>query len=130
MTYSDDEIIKEDYAQAIWVAGTCDSEDRDLCDSAHNGAGWAFLRNTFDIPDDGSILEAKLYATASSTKQSRQFVYRTWLNGQFVGLGPVFPIAGESRVNVFDVATLLHAGKNAIGVVGPCRTVAFGAVCA
>ena len=117
MTYSDDEIIKEDYAQAIWVGGVCDSEDGDSYGSAHNGAGWAFLRNTFDIPDDGSILEAKLYATASSTKQSRQFVYRTWLNGQFVGLGPVFPIAGESRVNVFDVATLLHAGKNAIGVV-------------
>ena len=35
---------------------------------------------------------------ASSPEPGRQFVYKLWLNGAFVGLGPTRPIAGETTV--------------------------------
>ena len=84
--------------------------------SPNNGEGWAFLRHEFTFPDV-PVRSATLHASASSTKPARQFVYRMWMNGRFVGLGPVFPIGGESRVNAFDVTALLKPGANAVGVV-------------
>lgn len=87
-----------------------------IIQSPDNGRGWAFLRHEFTLPST-PVRKATLYATASSTKPSRQFVYRMWVNGYFVGLGPVFPVENESRVNTFDVTGLLQAGPNAMGVL-------------
>nr|WP_277347679.1 family 78 glycoside hydrolase catalytic domain [Bifidobacterium sp. DSM 109958] len=56
--------------------------------------------------------------TAASVKPGRQFVYRAWLNGAFVGLGPTFPTGDEARTDGFDVTGLIRPGaRNAIGVV-------------
>lgn len=83
----------------------------------HNGLGWAFLRGTFVLPDK-PVLWATLHMTAASVKPGRQFVYRAWLNGTFVGLGPTFPIGSEARTDGFDVTDLVTpGGRNAIGVV-------------
>ncbi|MBW3093396.1 family 78 glycoside hydrolase catalytic domain [Bifidobacterium sp. 82T10] len=82
-----------------------------------NSAGWAVLRGTFNLPDK-PIRWATLTATASSTRPARQFVYRMWLNGAFVGCGPTFPIGDEARLDGYDVTDLLRAGDtNAIGVI-------------
>ncbi|KFI50316.1 family 78 glycoside hydrolase catalytic domain [Bifidobacterium biavatii] len=82
-----------------------------------NSAGWAVLRGTFRLPDK-PVRWATLTATASSTRPARQFVYRMWLNGSFVGCGPTFPIGDEARLDGYDVTDLLRAGEeNAIGVI-------------
>jgi alpha-L-rhamnosidase len=79
---------------------------------------WAFLRHEFTLPDR-PIASATLYATASSTAPGRQYVYKAWLNGRFVGLGPTQPIRGEARYDGFDVTAALRPGvANALGVLG------------
>ncbi|MBT1172774.1 hypothetical protein JS528_05280 [Bifidobacterium sp. MA2] len=86
-------------------------------DSLGNAAGWAFLRGFVRLPDK-PIRWATLNATAASTRPARQFVYRMWVNGAFVGVGPTFPIGDETRYDGYDVTGLLRAGEgNAIGVI-------------
>lgn len=78
---------------------------------------WAFLRGEFTT-EAKEIAWASLYATGSSTDASNQYVYRTWVNGEFVGLGPTQPMAGENRYDGFDVTSLLRSGgSNAIGAL-------------
>ena len=79
---------------------------------------WAFLRHEFAVQDK-PVAAATLFATASSTAPGRQFVYKAWLNGRFVGLGPTQPIRGEARYDGFDVTESLRQGAdNAIGILG------------
>lgn len=100
-----------------WHAGPIWGATNPSVDDLGNAAGWAFLRGTVTLPNK-PIRWATLNATASSTRPARQFVYRMWLNGQFVGVGPTFPIHDEARYDGFDVTQLLRAGElNAIGVV-------------
>ncbi|NEG97101.1 Bacterial alpha-L-rhamnosidase [Bifidobacterium sp. SMB2] len=83
----------------------------------HNSRGWAFLRGAIDLPDK-PVVWATLNVTASSTRAARQFVYRIWVNGTFVGYGPTFPIGDEARYDGYDVTGLLNAGdSNAIGAL-------------
>nr|WP_214106148.1 family 78 glycoside hydrolase catalytic domain [Acrocarpospora catenulata] len=78
---------------------------------------WAFLRGEVDLQAK-QIAWATLYATGSSTAPARQFVYKLWLNGSFVGLGPTQPISGETRYDGFDVTRLLRSGEtNALGAI-------------
>ncbi len=78
---------------------------------------WAFLRGEFTTQDK-EIAWASLYATGSSTDATNQYVYRTWVNGEYVGLGPTQPMAGENRYDGFDVTSLLRSGEtNAIGAL-------------
>lgn len=99
-------------ARPIWLDGRDDvgraSED--------NATGWAFLRGRFILPDK-PIAWATLNATGASTAPARQFVYRMWMNGAFVGCGPVFPDGDDTRYDGYDVTGLLSAGENVIGVV-------------
>lgn len=83
----------------------------------HNSRGWAFLRGLAGLPDK-PIVWATLNVTASSTRAARQFIYRIWVNGTFVGYGPTFPVDGEARYDGYDVTDLLNAGEdNAIGAL-------------
>ncbi|MCH9274853.1 glycoside hydrolase family 78 protein [Bifidobacterium amazonense] len=94
-----------------------DPAQSDESSTPGNSAGWAVLRGTFRLPDK-PIRWATLTATASSTRPARQFVYRMWLNGPFVGCGPTFPIGDEARTDGYDVTGLLRPGEtNAIGVI-------------
>jgi alpha-L-rhamnosidase len=78
---------------------------------------WAFLRKEFTLPNK-SIAWATAYATATSPLPARQYVYKLYLNGKFVGLGPTQPIASEVRYDGFDVTSQLTAGQtNALGVL-------------
>ncbi|NMM93685.1 family 78 glycoside hydrolase catalytic domain [Bifidobacterium oedipodis] len=107
-------------AQPIWIADRSNGigEQRDDTQSElGNAAGWAFLRGAIDIPDQ-PIAWATLNATGASTTPARQFVYRMWLNGSFVGCGPVFPTGSETRYDGFDVTQLLQPGtQNVIGAI-------------
>ncbi|TPF85550.1 hypothetical protein BW13_10200 [Bifidobacterium sp. UTCIF-37] len=86
-------------------------------DDLGNASGWAFLRGSLRLPDR-PIRWATLNATAASTHPARQFVYRMWVNGTFVGVGPTFPIGDETRYDGYDVTGLLRpGGDNAIGVI-------------
>ena len=85
--------------------------------SEHNSQGWALFRGYITLPKK-SIRWATLNATAASVSRARQFVYRMWLNGHFVGFGPTFPIDGETRYDGYDVTRYLVPGRdNFIGVI-------------
>ncbi|MGC4064994.1 MAG: family 78 glycoside hydrolase catalytic domain [Polyangiaceae bacterium] len=78
---------------------------------------WAFLRKEFVLANK-PIAWATVYATATSPLPARQYVYKLYLNGKFVGLGPTQPIASEARYDGFDVTALLEPGKaNALGAL-------------
>lgn len=75
-------------------------------------ADWAFLRGTVAL-EDKPIDSATLYATGSSRDDTRQFVYRAWVNGRLVGLGPTpAPRSGTLAYAGYDVASLLRAGAD------------------
>jgi alpha-L-rhamnosidase len=77
---------------------------------------WAFLRKSFTLADK-AIAWATAYATATSPLPARQYVYKLYLNGTFVGLGPTQSTSTEARYDGFDVTSLLKAGQlNALGV--------------
>ena len=83
---------------------------------------WAFLRGEVDLAAQ-DIAWATLYATGASTAPGRQFVYKAWVNGTFVGLGPTQPIAAETRYDGFDVTDVLRSGAtNAIGAIAHTTT--------
>lgn len=105
-------------ASAIWrPVRAADADAAARPSGAGNAAGWAVLRGVIDLPAK-PIRWATLNATASSTGPARQFVYRMWLNGRFVGCGPTFPIGGEARYDGYDVTAALRPGRaNAIGVI-------------
>lgn len=85
--------------------------------SEHNSQGWALFRGRISLARK-PIRWATLNATGASVWRTRQYVYRMWLNGHFVGIGPTFPINGETRYDGFDVTRYLVSGRdNFIGVI-------------
>ncbi|MDO8212298.1 family 78 glycoside hydrolase catalytic domain [Conexibacter sp. CPCC 206217] len=71
---------------------------------------WAFMRSDLQLADK-PIDSATLYATATSRDDIRQFVYRAWINGRLVGLGPtVAPRSGTTAYAGYDVTGLLRQG--------------------
>ncbi|GAA1914108.1 hypothetical protein GCM10009737_14300 [Nocardioides lentus] len=88
---------------------------------------WALIRGDVDIADT-EIAWATLYATAADSRSHKQYVHKTYLNGEFVGLGPTQPIAGETPYDGFDVTEQLRAGENTIGAIAyTTRTQAYAA---
>ena len=88
------------------------------CVVAAPSTNWAFLRGDVTLQAGKSIAWAHLYATAGSTNPGRQYVYKTWVNGQYVGIGPTRPIGSETRYDGYDVTALLHEGApNTIGAL-------------
>ena len=79
---------------------------------------WAFLRGEFDTAADKEVAWATAFATGSSPEPGRQYVYKLWLNGRFVGLGPTRSIGTETRYDGFDVTDLVReGGPNALGAI-------------
>jgi alpha-L-rhamnosidase len=106
-----------DFACATAAGGWLQVGSGQNCVYGLGGTDWAFLRGEFDLPADREIAWATVFATGSSPEPGRQYVYKLWLNGEFVGLGPVRSIAGETRYDGFDVTDLLQAGGNAFGAL-------------
>lgn len=71
---------------------------------------WAFLRKDFTLKNT-PVAWATVYATGTSPLPSRQYVYKLYLNGKFVGLGPTTPTGTESRYDGFDVTDLIRSNE-------------------
>lgn len=69
---------------------------------------WAFMRKDFTLKNS-PVAWATVYATGASPLPARQYVYKLYLNGKFIGLGPTTPIGSESRYDGFDVSELLRS---------------------
>ncbi len=78
-------------------------------------ADWAFFRRAFPVAHS-NITHAWLKLSGGSTKPSRQYVYKCWLNGKVVGVGPVRPMGSEHRYHTYDVTELLSSGENVLAV--------------
>jgi hypothetical protein len=78
---------------------------------------WAFLRKGFKLADK-PIAWATAYATGTSHLPAKQYVYKLYLNGTFVGLGPTHSLASEARYDGFDVSDRLLPGQlNTLGAL-------------
>ena len=95
-------------AQAQWRAEPiwCRKEgSEDLAD-------WMLARCDFRVA--GEVAAAWLKATALSPEDARQFVYRCFLNGQHVGVGPVRSPEPDRQAcyHCYDVTGLVRSGAN------------------
>lgn len=95
---------------------------------------FVFLRKSFDLPDK-EIMTAIAHVTALSPESANQYVYKLYLNDEFVGAGPprgytrgkIIPAQTKpstrdsdviSRYNTFDVTKLLKTGQeNVVGAL-------------
>ena len=80
------------------------------CAVGTSSTNWAFMRGNVSLPAGKTIQWAHVYATASSPLPARQFVYKLWINGKFVGVGPTLSVGSETRYDGFDVTPLLNTG--------------------
>ena len=81
------------------------------------GTDWAFMRGEFDAADK-DVRWATVFATGVSPEPARQYVYKLWMNGEFVGLGPTRSISDETRYDGYDVTHLVRSGEtNALGAL-------------
>lgn len=95
------------------TAGALSVPNAALCaipNPATASAPWAFLRTEVDL-DDKEIAWATLSATGSEFRTHSQYVYKAYLNGEFVGLGPTNRIGNEARYDGFDVTDQLRRGE-------------------
>lgn len=117
--YEDDfESPSSDFLCATVADGRLNVGTGQNCLYGAGSADWAFLRGEFDTAADKDVAWATVFATGSSPEPGRQYVYKLWLNGEFVGLGPVRSIAGETRYDGYDVTDLVRdGGANALGAL-------------
>src|SRR5207248_1093970 len=85
------------WAQWLWL----DKPHRDK-------NSYACFRRTLELPKVPDA--AKLRITADSR-------YELWINGQFVGHGPVRSWPSPWPVDEYEVASLLNPGKNTVGIL-------------
>ncbi|TYL44894.1 Bacterial alpha-L-rhamnosidase [Nocardioides sp. BGMRC 2183] len=79
------------------------------CLMASASADWSFLRDEFTVADK-EVAWASVYATGASPKPAKQYVYKLYLDGEFVGMGPTTPIGSEVRYDGFDVTDQVQRG--------------------
>jgi alpha-L-rhamnosidase len=77
----------------------------------------AFFRKNFTL-ENKEISNATAYVTGQSPSPARQYVYKFFVNGDFVGVGPVEGYNGQLFYNAYDITGLLKQGKeNALGAI-------------
>lgn len=80
-------------------------------------ANWALMRKDIAL-EDKDVAWATLFATGNSTNPAKQYVYKAYVNGTFVGLGPTRSIGSEARYDGFDVTDQVRSGQaNTIGAL-------------
>ncbi|WP_141015562.1 family 78 glycoside hydrolase catalytic domain [Nocardioides sambongensis] len=80
------------------------------CQMAVENADWSFLRDEVTVADK-DVAWASVYATGASPKPAKQYVYKLYLDGEFVGMGPTNPIGSEVRYDGFDVTDQVGRGE-------------------
>jgi alpha-L-rhamnosidase len=71
---------------------------------------FVLLRNDVTLPAK-KIRHAFAFVSGRSTEAIRQYVFRFYLNGQFVGVGPARGYNGKVPYNVFDLTDMLKSGS-------------------
>jgi alpha-L-rhamnosidase len=95
-------------ATPIWAAPASDEAD---------SANFVFLRREFELPGK-EIAHAIVHVTAVSPEPASQYVYRLYLNGQFIGCGPERGFNGITRYNTYHVSEhLIPGATNAVGAL-------------
>jgi len=87
------------------VVGT--SQD---CLSANTTDDWALMRRDVTLQPGKTVDWATVFATGSSFDAAEQYVYKLYLDGDFVGLGPTKSFGKETRYDGFDVTAALRTG--------------------
>ncbi|MFT6991142.1 MAG: alpha-L-rhamnosidase [Paraglaciecola sp.] len=77
---------------------------------------WLLTRKTFFV-DLKEIDTAWIRITAQSPETARQYVFRLWVNGKLVGLGPVRSMGDEARYHTFDLDSLLNQNDNVVAAL-------------
>lgn len=78
---------------------------------------FALLRRNFKL-EDKPVSRAIVHVTAVSPVPAAQYVYKLYLNGRFVGMGPERGFNGAHRYNSFDVTEQLRTGQaNALAAI-------------
>lgn len=132
--YSNLSVTNEAANGGTLLATTFQSDDKTFaCGSAADGvltigkgqvclpngltANWSLMRKDVTL-DDKDVAWATLFATGNSTNPAKQYVYKAYVNGTFVGLGPTRSIGSEARYDGFDVTDQVRSGKaNTIGAM-------------
>lgn len=115
---NDFEQASNDFSCGTVTAGWLSIGTNANCVYGLGSTDWAFLRGDFATPADKEVRWATVFATGASPEPGRQYVYKLWLNGEFVGLGPTRSISTETRYDGFDVTDLVHeGGENAFGAL-------------
>lgn len=75
-----------------------------------------FARKNFSV--DKQVESALFNITASSNSETRQFTYRAYINGEYVGLGPQFKTYDNQYFySSFDVTDYITDGENTVGAI-------------
>lgn len=100
-------------AEPIWCRKTVLGAAVDSGDLAE----WMLARCDFQLSHEVEV--AWLKATALSAEDARQFVYRCFINGQHVGVGPVRSPEPdrETSYHCYDVTSMVQPGANALGAL-------------
>ncbi|MBM9504276.1 family 78 glycoside hydrolase catalytic domain [Actinacidiphila acididurans] len=110
-------LYAEDFgaADASFPCGTV--QDRQLvigtsqdCLSVNTTDDWALMRRDFALAPGKTVDWATAFATGSSFDAAKQYVYKMYLDGGFVGLGPTESFGTETRYDGFDVTKALTTG--------------------
>lgn len=98
--------------RGIWCSPRTDKGEK---------GNFTFVRGSFLLQTTDIIEKAILNITAKSPEEARQYVYMTYVNGDFIGAGPVrYDIKGEQNVlyyNSFDITSYLENGKNILSAI-------------
>ncbi|WP_343528943.1 family 78 glycoside hydrolase catalytic domain [Sphingomonas sp.] len=80
-------------------------------------ADWALIRHGFVLARKPVL--AWLRVSASSPEPIRQYVFRAWVNGRLVGLGPSRASQPDKQAHYvgIEVTDALHAGHNALAAL-------------
>lgn len=81
------------------------------CLMSTRSADWSFLRGETTVADK-EVAWATVYATGSSPVPAKQYVYKLYLDGEFVGMGPTNSIGDEVRYDGFDVTDRVASGDD------------------
>lgn len=85
-----------------------------------------FMRKAFTPKDkeiDSAIAHVTAQAPGTGSTDTKQYVYKLYMNGEFVGLGPERGYNSMNMYNTYDVTDLIKAGqKNVIGALNYTKT--------
>ena len=87
-------------AEGVWAPGLADAEL----------ASWALLRVEENLPE-GDVVAAIVEVCALSPENARQYVAKTWVNGEVAGRSSVRAIGDEARYHTHDVTASVRAGQ-------------------